>query len=108
MKTHRTLVVLSCLHTAVFDAPAPAVGERVYCFRCGAYRDAMEAPPDYSVRCESCQYGKHCGNALITAETAATKHSLARPGHRVQLRNGTQTVTVYEHAPLPANIEPPF
>jgi len=108
-KTPTILVVLSCLHTAVFIAPPPRIGERVYCMRCGAYRDAVEAPHDYTVKCESCRYERGCGNARITAETAAVHHTHRKPGHRVRLVDGDRVVDVYRQEPLPANVDvPPF
>lgn len=109
MKQTKVLVILSCLHTTYWTPPAPRVGERVYCFMCGAYRDTTEAPHDYAVFCQSCTYAKECGNALITAETAAVKHATRRPGHRVHLVDGEQEIRSYRHEPLPANVEvPPF
>src|SRR4051812_21430059 len=106
---HKVMVILACLHMRMYPVPAPQTGERVYCFECGRYMDVAEAPHNYTVTCESCAYGRECGNALITAETAAVKHSLRRPGHRVTLLDGLTTVHVYRHEPLPAHVDlPPF
>jgi hypothetical protein len=104
-----TMVVLSCLHTAYFQTPAPRIGDRLFCMKCGAYREAVEAPHSYTVRCLACAYGKVCGNALITAETAGTKHALRKLGHRVVLADGDMTVREYFHEPLPLTVDlPPF
>jgi hypothetical protein len=109
MKPQKVLVVLSCLHTAIFHTPAPARGDKLYCWKCGAYRDAVEAPSFYTVRCLACSYGKDCGNALITAETAAAKHAVSKLGHRVVLADGGGTVREYIHQPVPLSLDcPPF
>lgn len=109
MKTEAVLIILSCLHTAEFPKPAPQPGERVYCFRCGGYKDVAEAPHNYAARCGSCSYNRVTGNALIAAEIAASRHALRRPGHRVVLVDGELHVRVYRHQPLPVDAGlPPF
>jgi hypothetical protein len=77
--------------------------------KCGGYRDAVQAPPDYSVECENCGYHRACGNAMITAETAAVKHTLRRPGHQVRMLDGATVVRTYHHEPMPTTVDlPPF
>jgi hypothetical protein len=93
----------------MFPKPAPSAGEKVWCMRCGKYVDVAEAPHNYTVRCETCSWGRELGNALITAETAAAGHATRRPRHRVVLADGGAEVRVYQHHPLPARVElPPF
>jgi hypothetical protein len=106
----KVLVVLSCLHTRYFQRPAPMTGERVYCVQCGGYKDVAEAPHNYTVRCDHCPYGRECGNALIKAETSASKHALRRPGHATVIYDGEVQVGGYHHPPLPVNADdlPPF
>jgi hypothetical protein len=106
---HTVMVILSCLHTRSYPMPAPVAGERVYCVQCGGYKDVAEAPHNYVVRCRDCLYGKVAGNARITAETSAVRHSLRRPGHHVALYDGQKAVGEYHHDPLPADADiPPF
>jgi hypothetical protein len=108
MKTEAVLIILSCLHTAEFPKPAPQAGDRIYCFKCGHYKDVAQAPHNYSVRCGSCSYHRVTGNALIAAEIAASRHALRRPGHRAVLVDGQLEVRGYVHETLPADAVPPF
>lgn len=103
-------VILSCLHTATFSTPAPMKGEKVWCYRCGSYRPAVEAPHDYTVRCLSCtRLDRNLGNAEVTADTLAVKHASRYAGHRVVLIDGETQIQEYWHAVIPVAVDvPPF
>jgi hypothetical protein len=105
------LVVLSCLHTVSFiNAYAPRAGELVLCMKCGTYQEAVQTPHDYVVKCLSCHrlHDKTYGNAYLTAETAAVKHSLRYTGHEVQLWDGGVLHATYHHLVLAVTDVPPF
>jgi hypothetical protein len=109
MTDKKILIVLSCLHTAMFQRPAPAAGERLWCMRCGGYKEVWEAPPNYVVQCKRCSYFREFGDAIITAETAAGRHARRHPSHTVQLLDGDEQLCVYVNNPLPTNVPlPPF
>lgn len=101
------IVVFSCLHTRVFTVSPPPSGQVVFCPQCEAYREVLRAPHDYSVKCESCTFSRHLGNALMSAETFASNHSLRKAGHRVVLSDSGEEVRVYRRDVLVFDV-PPF
>jgi hypothetical protein len=108
------VVVLSCLHTVVYKAPAPSPrhGDTVLCQRCNDYRQVGVAPKNYVVNCVSCKRWAHreYGNAFVTAETRAVTHAAKNAGHRVRLIDDDRIVGEWFHAPLPVELAdaPPF
>lgn len=105
----QTLIVFSCLHTAMFTIAPPKTGETVYCHKCGKYRIVAQAPHSYHVRCETCVYSREFGDALVTAETAAVKHATRKAGHRVALTDEGEEVRVFHHPVITMNVKvPPF
>lgn len=62
---------------------------------CGDLRDVVERL-EFSARCESCRYLTYHGYARIIAELAADKHVRRRPGHVVQIWEGSKNVSKIE------------
>jgi hypothetical protein len=109
MRADRELVILSCLHSFYYVRPAPKSGDRVYCPRCNEEATAAATPHDFSVNCRDCPWKRFYGRAAVTADTAAVKHSLRRPGHRVEVLDGDVVVESHWVRPLPASADlPPF
>jgi hypothetical protein len=105
------LVVLSCLHTILFEKPAPRIGEYVLCVRCDAYKRAVVPPDSYRVTCRDCTRApaRSYGSAKLRAEIDADKHARKLPGHRVIVLNGERHVSERMHeAPASLLDTPPY
>lgn len=112
-KGQRYTIILSCLHTLLFDDPAPKMGDELWCPKCADIKRAAVAPPNYTLTCDhGCKGTKlkgEFGSALIAAETTAVKHSLKRTGHRVTLANGDNVVREFYHPTMQVDVgEIPF
>lgn len=96
-------VIMSCLHTAQFQRPAPRIGEYLLCTRCDAYRRTVVPPDSFRVECKECVRTprRDYGRASLRAEIDADKHARKNPGHRVRVLNGEKLVSerMTEHAP---------
>lgn len=107
----RSLIVLSCLHTIIFDPPLPKRGELVYCRRCEDYRGAATLPESYRIECRDCfnpvSKGSRTefGGNTLAAEIAADKHARRKPGHRVRVLNGDALVSERMHEPLDFSLD---
>jgi hypothetical protein len=108
MSADRVMIVFSCLHTFMFPRPAPRMGEQLWCPTCNKAVHAMEAPHDYSAACVSCGDRKEFGNAALTADVWAVKHSLRRAGHRVVVYDGLAVMGEHFNPPIPMSTAPPF
>lgn len=103
------IVVYSCLHTGMFTVAPPAEGDMVWCGKCGDYKEVATSPHDFTVDCVSCVYRRMMGNALISAETMATKHAMKYAGHRVRLLDGGALVREFSHPVIHVDVTvPPF
>lgn len=87
----RYTVRMECEHTAIFHSP-PLLGDEVYCVRCRAMREIIDAPPEFRIRCRRCSHSKMCGNSREGAETAAAMHRKRHPHHAVRVYNGRQLI----------------
>lgn len=112
-KTHakgqQYTIILSCLHTVIFEDPSPKMGDELWCIRCYDYKRAAVAPPNYVLTCDhGCKGTKlkrEHGAALIGAETTAVKHSLRRTGHRVTLANGDNVIQEFYHPLMVVDVD---
>lgn len=111
----RRLIVLSCLHTVLYDPPLPKPGEYVLCRKCDAYRRAATIPNSYRIECRDCTQPAtrgsrtEFGGNTHAAEIAADKHARRKPGHRVRVLNGGALVSERMHeAPETLLDAPPF
>lgn len=114
-KAQTYTIILSCLHTLEYTDPAPLMGEELWCTRCREYKQAVIAPPNYTLTCDHGCGSKgralrtQFGAAFVTAETHAVKHATKRAGHRVELANGVNHVQTFFHPVMVLDVDiPPF
>jgi len=91
------MVLYSCYHTRVFKAPAPKIGEVMWCVRCRKEVVVMKAPPEIRIKCDDCSYGRGFGTARLNAEIQAAKHRLGNPTHTVHLYDGYKIAYTFGH-----------
>lgn len=105
------IVVMSCLHTAVFVKPTPRIGEYAFCYKCDAYKKAVIRPNAYRLECRDCTKLRQTdyGSAKLRCEIAADRHARKMRGHRVVVYNGDEFVSEQMHTPDPTLEDaPPF
>lgn len=105
------VIIMSCLHTAVFIKPTPRVGEYAFCYKCDAYKRAVIRPNAYRLECRDCTKLRETdyGSAKLRCEIAADKHARKSPGHRVVVFNGDVLVSERMHTAEPSLLDaPPF
>lgn len=98
MKTGERIVVrvvmAPCRHIVNIEAPAPQLGDELYCRQCQAYRSVGEAPPNYRVKCLTgkCGFSRNAGADKEHALALARKHLETRSKHKVSLLNGAHKI----------------
>ncbi len=103
MTAQKSTVILECRHAITFSNPLPVLGDTIYCFRCENFHTVVKTTPDYHVSCLDCRYSRYTGQALITATTAADRHSRKYRDHTVILNNGKVVLDIRE----PRNVAEP-
>lgn len=79
-------ILLDCKHTVEITVPVPEVGHEQYCRRCGDWKIVTEHLRNYQVKCLSRHaYSRTFGDNEEAALTAARKHVLSNPRHKVQV-----------------------
>lgn len=86
-------IVLACGHRLLFRSAPPLRAEELWCNRCQAMSTAVNAPPEWRIRCRNCPYSHMCGASRDDAEKRAQKHYRAR-GHKVAVYDGRKLVYV--------------
>lgn len=74
-----------------FVHPFPRVGDDVYCHH---HRDTVRVEtlePEIRVKCTECRYSRGFGQAQLTADTYAAKHSVTRR-HKVNIVRGDDVI----------------
>lgn len=101
---------MDCDHSLFFRPPVPRVGEHIYCRYCREMVGIKAVLHEIRIKCTECSYGRGFGQAMLTAETYATKHGLTK-NHTVAIKRGEEVVKlVHEHQQpgLMDSGEPPF
>jgi hypothetical protein len=84
---------MTCRHHREYKpVHAPAVGEEMWCFRCQKYREVVNIPQVYGVRCVTCRYTRIKGAEKLGAEILASKHHNKHPSHLTILWLGKDLV----------------
>jgi hypothetical protein len=93
-------ITLSCGHSTIFKGSVlaiPSVGDEIYCRRCEAAVMVFAAQDEISVRCTECRYIRPFGQAMVTAETAASVHAIKK-NHTVAIYDGATLLRkIHEH-----------
>lgn len=86
------MALLDCGCWKDYGRTVPKIGEEVICRKHGSARRVNES--HYAVRCQKCPYSKpNIGNAPLTADVMATKHSVTRR-HPVKITKYTNNLVI--------------
>lgn len=105
-----TQVTLDCNHSLFFHPPVPEVGSTIYCRYCQSAVTVKAVQHEIRIKCTECRYGRGFGQAMLTAETYASKHGSTK-NHTVAIKKGDEVIKlVHEHQQpgLMDSGEPPF
>lgn len=91
-KTTALVTFKECVHTSIFDVPAPRIGETIFCVKCRKYQTVATAPPEWRIRCLGCTYARASGTDRHLSNIAVAKHRMKYPAHIVRLYNGFELV----------------
>jgi len=92
-----TTVIMECNHSLGFRESPPAVGERIFCFKCNVPRAITSKMPQWRYKCIVCHTARYFGGAELSAMTFASKHSITNH-HTVNVYRGTELIeTVGAH-----------
>lgn len=108
---HSTLVSLNCGCVLTFSGThAPKNGEMLWCPR--HERMELQVLDTFITKCDDCNYARHYGGDIRTAQGQAMAHCLRTRTHNVKVRQGRKIVS--EHGPssrqltIEAEEPPPF
>jgi hypothetical protein len=91
----RHLITMECLHTTFFRAPAPKIGDTIWCLRCRKETVVRYAPNEWRIRCRECIYSRSFGADQASAQLSIGRHRRKFPTHAVRLINGNKLVETY-------------
>lgn len=94
-KRNTRIVLLSCKHTNVFDAPTPEVGDEVWCRTCSKYSIVEHSADEYWYKCETCGCTRRYGQARVNSELGAVRHRRNRQHHTVSTYLGKQRLHTF-------------
>lgn len=86
------VTLLSCGHSREYPNK-PKEGESVYCIRCNAAVKVQTVGNGWHIKCFDCSYGRHFGNAPLSARVKAAAHSV-RQHHKVKVYSDTGIVEI--------------
>lgn len=92
--SQRVTLVLDCKHIVEIQNPAPEIGDSQYCRTCNDYRTVDDAPPSYSIVCQTgrCTLSQSTRADRDKAFANARKHVMKMSRHKVLIFNGQRTV----------------
>jgi DNA-directed RNA polymerase subunit M/transcription elongation factor TFIIS len=94
-KPRMVTVIMSCNHTLDFEERhAPGRGESLWCRKCGDYMTAVRESEQFTIRCGMCKYTRSFGRDDMEAYRRAGRHVVAKPAHKVMVRDGARLVRV--------------
>lgn len=85
-KTH--LIEFDCHHTAIFNSPAPTLGELLWCVKCADVKMVTNAPDEYRWKCADCSVGQVHGTSKTECYRKAAAHTNKYGYHGVRIFNG--------------------
>ncbi len=89
-------VVFSCRHTLTFKNPAPKKADTLWCLRCEEYREIIDAPANYRVRCFDCRMSRSFGRNRVNAMSLAVNHRKRKPTHTTVLYDGRKVEITFD------------
>lgn len=89
-------IMMDCRHKIEIAEPAPVVGDKHYCIRCGKFNRVTDHLTNYRVTCRMrCTYTRNFGDDFEKAKTYARKHTLSKTTHVVEIfRDGKKVFEV--------------
>lgn len=94
-KPRMVTIIMSCNHTLDFEERhSPGRGEPLWCRKCGDYMTVERETEQFTIRCGMCKYSRTFGRDVMEAYRRAGKHVVAKPAHKVMVKDGARLVRV--------------